>query len=234
MLTAIRLGQSGRSAGEHLATVLNARSELYSRHALELLIYGILATPLLMGLVLLMARFGQRFALRSLRGNLCLSALLFATLLGPYLLVFCVISEGDIRRFGEQEMRKVYSYWGQSTTTVPYLLQHADPQSVVLFCGVPTGLSYYTGLRVLNLQYGYDLAELEPVFEETDVDAIYQYFLAQGIDYVIVDTGGTSARYCQALRTVTDIFDLLDDSRYFSLKLEPTEESVWALYEIVK
>lgn len=233
-VTAMRLGASGRSAADHLATVLNARSELYSRHALELLLYGILATPLLMGLVLLVARFGQRVSLRSLRGNLCLSALLFAALLGPYLLVFCVISEGDIRRFGEHEVRKVYSYWGQSITTVPYLLQHADPHSVVLFCGVPTGLSYYTGLRVLNVQYGYDLAELRPVFEETDVDATYRFFVAQGIDYVILDTRDTSARYFQALRTVTSVFDILDDERYFSLKLEPNDESVWALYEIVK
>ena len=140
---------------------------------------------------------------------------------------------GNILAFGQHEKDKVFNYWGQNTKIVPYLVNNSKPGDKVIAVSEPSGLAYYTNLRVFNLEHGGGLSLFQPIFGETDNEKIYMFYKTNNIKFVAVRNFGKSSEKFSNLKKETRIFDLLDDIQYAKLVIIPDNSVHWFLYEIL-
>ncbi|OGG25852.1 hypothetical protein A3E42_06035 [Candidatus Gottesmanbacteria bacterium RIFCSPHIGHO2_12_FULL_40_13] len=148
--------------------------------------------------------------------------------------VFMWVSNGNLLNFTEREADLVFDYWGQQRYLIPYLKNHSEKDDIVLSYNIQTGLSYYTNMRVFNLQYGAGLQIFYPIFNETDPEKIHLFYKKNGFRYFVLLDYQESKKHWSNLRKKTKIFDILDDKRYSTLVLSPNNKSHWKLYEINK
>ena len=213
---------------KRLAVVFSARSELASEYIKELMAGGLLVS--LIAFIFLLALSKIKLAPKML---LKVIIILGVILILPYFLVFILISEGNLSHFAKFEREKVYSSWGQVKVIEPFLIQNARKEDKVLFYGIPTGLSYFTGLRVYNLEYS--VAGKEIIFsimDEEDKEKIYSFLKERNIRYFVIDTHGRSAERFTQFKKLVKFLAILDDRQYTEQKVFPSEKNAWVLYEL--
>jgi len=213
---------------KRLAVAFSATSDLASGYIKELMSAAILVSlgVLLFLLVLSKIKLAPKILSRVI-------IILGAILILPYFLVFIFISEGNLNQFAKFEREKVYSSWGQAKFIEPFLIQNARKDDKILFYGIPTGLSYFTGLRVYNLEYGVAGIEIvSPIIGERDKEEVYSFLKERNIKYFIFDTHGRSAERFNQFKKLTEFALILDDRQYVEQKIFPTGENAWAIYEL--
>ncbi len=165
--------------------------------------------------------------------RLKLSIVISFTCIFTYLYIFYSISEGNITRFSFFEQRKLFDYWGQLTYVIPYLQSHAVSTDKIISYSIPTGLSYYTNLKNYNLEYGYGLAELYPIYYETDKKVISNFLKKNNFKYILIRDLGDSKERLIKFRENTNILDIIDDEKYTRQILSVGDGNYWKLYEII-
>ncbi len=211
-----------------LVVAFSASSDLARGYTKELVLAGILGS--LVVFLFLLALPKVRLAARKLSKAILI---LGVVLILPYLLVFMLISEGNLNQFAKFEREKVYSSWGQAKFIEPFLIENAQKNDKVLFYGMQTGLSYYTGLKVYNLEY--DIAWvglIQAIIYETNKEKVISFLKGKDIRYIVVDTHGKSAKRFAQFKDSIGFLSILDDSQYVEQMVFPTKENAWTLYEI--
>jgi len=206
--------------------VLTSRGDYYQKNFSGLVILSIILGLLLVFLSYFIAKKNYLNYKRSL----FLIVLFFFI---PYLMVFLVVSKGKVWDFADIEKRDVYSYWGQSKYVVPYLLINADKDSKIVFWGVPSGLSYYTNLKVYNLLYGYTLGDyFKDVYYYNDLERIYRFYKEKGYNYFVIGVYPNVSENLEIFKKNTKMLDVLEDERFAVLKIKPENDNLWYVYKL--
>ncbi|MBI3379833.1 glycosyltransferase family 39 protein [Candidatus Gottesmanbacteria bacterium] len=205
-----------------LLFVITSRSEVYNENIITLLFYGI-------GGSLLLIMIGRFLRTRYLLPILSVS------LIVPYLFIFFAIGKGNPLSFATYERQDIFNYWGLTTFVVPLMSKKNYSQGKILVFGLAPGLSYYTNRQVYNLNYGYGLDLFSPIFNETDISKIYNFFQQNNFDYfILLENTDTSGQFTK-LKIKTHIFDILDNPIYFRLILDTDKENnLWKVYQLKK
>lgn len=150
-----------------------------------------------------------------------------------YAAVIIRTADGNLTRYGQNEKKLLYSYWGQDTTLVPYLKNNSNPEDIIIAFSPPTGLAYYTNRKVYNLETSSELYLFYPIFYEHDMNVVKNYFKLNKIRYVAIRAYGDSIIHFQKLKSLTSMFAVLDDIKFARIVQKPSDDSYWYLYEIL-
>lgn len=203
-----------------LLFILSSRTSLEFSDVTQIMIYGII--------IFLFSLMMVKWLKKAKKELLILIFILLS-----YGLTFMTVSRGNILNFPENEKKYLFDYWGQDISLIPYLKNHADKDDIVIAFSDPSGLSYYTNLRVYSIEYGFGLSLFYPIFYEDNLDKIRQYYLQHRIRYIAIRNYGTSPEKYKNLKKLSRIFDIIDYSYYSKAILIPDEQSYWYLYEII-
>lgn len=168
-----------------------------------------------------------------LNSKLHLSKLLPILLVSIYVYTIWTVSGGRLSQFERREQDYLFSYWGQNTHVTPYLSANALPQDVILQFSVPTGLSYYTFLKVYNLEYGGGLAIIRPIFDEEDLERVYLFLKNRNVSFILIRDYGESKDNFARLKKLTSIFDMLENTKYTREILHPSGSNYWYFYKLL-
>ncbi len=92
---------------------------------------------------------------------------------------------------------------------------------------------FYTNLKNYNLDYVYGLAELYPIYYETDKKVISNFLKKNNFKYILIRDLGDSKERLIKFRENTNILDIIDDEKYTRQILSVGDGNYWKLYEII-
>lgn len=222
-LTAVsKEGKFGLFLNDFVVTA-TSRGYLYEKNFKKLLILGFVSSVvLLLGGYFLRRKISYRVFI--LIAGLCFSS---------YFLVMLLVSGGKIWKFKEIERRELYNYWGQGKYVIPYMKKNIGDNGKVIYWGVPTGVGYFLNRPAYNLLYNYSLGEVfYEVVNEEDKEKVYQFFKENGFEYIIISSRPEDYNKYQLFRRKTKMLDILDDSKYAKLVMEPKEDNFWYVYKL--
>ena len=150
----------------------------------------------------------------------------------PYLLFVLQMSGGKVNNYSDEVEQKLYSYWGEANTVVPYFKNNSDTSSIVLVVGPQTGISYKTFMKVYNIEFGYGFIGISPIVKENNLEIIYKYFKEKNIRYVLVYEGLDNEAYLRNFEINTTMYNFIKDHKYFTTEIFPDENNLWRLYKL--
>lgn len=200
--------------------LLTSRDSIHNQDILLLILFAVLS----LAFMSLISRIFNKYVL---------SITIILMVVISYGLIFYKVSGGNVFAFSPNEQKLLFNYWGQNSVIIPYLKSNAKSEDVILTFSIPTGLSYYTGLHVYNLQYGGGLSMFYSVFNENNSDRIYEFYKKNHIRFVIIQVSAESQERFELLKKTSRIFDVLDNGRYSALRISPTDNISWEVYEIL-
>ena len=146
----------------------------------------------------------------------------------PYVLLTYQVGDGDIRAFGENQLKRFYP--GIYSEIVPYLSENGKSGDVLITVGAGLmGLQYYLrDMRVIDLKLADNLAALRYIIQSNrsaTLDAVHdlnvRYFLWPSYRDPII----------RKLSETSYLLDVAMDPRYFVLSMQIGE---WRLYEYIE
>jgi len=168
-------------------------------------------------------------SLNKLKKYLILAIILIIT---PYLILILQISGGNVNSFSKGVEHKLYNYWGEANTIVPYFKNHHDESSIILVVGPQTGLSYKIFMKAYNIEYGYGFIEILPVAKEENELSIYKYFKDRNIQYVLVYEGKDNGNYLKNFESNSTIYNFIKNPDFFTVEIFPDGDNLWRLYKL--
>ena len=142
------------------------------------------------------------------------------------------MSGGKVNNYSDEVEQKLYSYWGEANTVVPYFKNNSDTSSIVLVVGPQTGISYKTFMKVYNIEFGYGFIGISPIVKENNLEIIYKYFKEKNIRYVLVYEGLDNEAYLRNFEINTTMYNFIKDHKYFTTEIFPDENNLWRLYKL--
>jgi glutaredoxin-related protein len=128
---------------------------------------------------------------------------------------------------------KLFNYWGQSQFIVPYIRDNSTNNDVTLLFSDPTGMAYFTNSKVLNMYYGYGIGFFKGIFYQRNIQEIYEFYKKNNIKFVAILNYGVNTEKFKNLKKNTEIFDIIENNKYFKIVKFPDNDNYWYLYEII-